>query len=232
MIEVRKSKERGYEDKGWLKTYHTFSFDTYYDPDFMGYRTIRVINEDRVRGGKGFGTHFHKDMEILTYVIAGAIEHKDSLGNTGLISAGECQRMTAGSGIQHSEYNLSHEVEAHFLQIWILPNQNGLTPDYSQKSFSSASKWGQWCLIASNNGRGGSLIIHQDVDLYSTILDKDDELTFEGLSDRYYWVQVISGSFLVGNQTLHAGDAAAINDTLSLQFKALEGGEVLLFDLA
>src|ERR1700733_2928205 len=151
MIKVRPSLERGYEDKGWLQSSHTFSFDTYYDPDYLGFRQLRVINQDSVKGGKGFGSHNHKDMEILTFVLDGAIEHQDSLGHTSLMRPGEVQRMSAGTGITHSEYNLSHLLPVHFLQIWIYPEKHGIEPSYEKKVFSSASKWGQWCLICSRN---------------------------------------------------------------------------------
>ncbi len=232
MIKVRPSVERGGEDKGWLLTKHTFSFNSYYDPEFMGFRSLRVINEDVVKGGKGFGAHSHRDMEIVTYVLEGALEHRDSLGNTSVISHGEVQRMTAGTGITHSEYNLSHQIPVHFIQIWIQPKQSGLDPSYAQKVFTSASKWGQWCLMVSNNGRGGSLSIHQDADIYSTLLDEGEEITFEGLLDRYYWVQIVSGSFLVQGASMEAGDGAELQEETAIKIKCLEGGELLLFDLA
>lgn len=231
-MQIRPSLERGYEDKGWLQTFHTFSFDTYYDQNFMNYRTLRVINEDTIAGGKGFPSHFHKDMEIITYVLEGVLEHQDSLGNASVIRPGEVQRMTAGSGITHSEYNLSHELPVHFLQIWINPSQHGLPPGYQQKAFSTAAKWGQWCLLASGNGRNGSLHIHQDVDLYSTLLETGEETIFQGLADRYYWVQVVSGKFLVHKQILSAGDGASLRDEELIEVSCLEGGELLLFDLA
>lgn len=229
---LRASAKRGFEDKGWLKTYHTFSFDTYYDPDYMGYRAIRVINEDELAPGKGFGAHSHKDMEIITYVLEGALEHRDSLGNTSVISKGEVQRMTAGTGINHSEYNLSHQNPVHFLQIWIQPNKNGLTPSYAQKSFSSASKWAQWCLLVSNNGRGGSLTMHQDAEIYATLLESDDEIIYEAMPDRFYWLQVVSGSFVVQEVVLKRGDSLALDEENRIAIKCLEEGELLLFDLA
>ncbi len=231
MIKVRRSSERGYEDKGWLQTYHTFSFDTYYDTKFMGYHVLRVLNEDRLKGGKGFGMHTHKDMEIVTYVLEGALEHKDSLGHVGVIREGELQRMTAGTGIAHSESNLSHFEEVHFLQIWILPENHGLTPSYEQKVFASAAKWGQWCLLVSRNGRSGSLRIHQDCDIYSTILEKGEEMRFEALVGRYYWIQIISGKFLILREILEKGDGCAIEEESLIQIKSEEGGELLLFDL-
>ena len=232
MIRIRRSLDRGFEDKGWLKTYHTFSFDSYYDPEFQGIRQVLVINEDTIQGGKGFGSHSHKDMEILTYVLEGVLEHQDSLGNTNVIRPDEVQRMTAGTGITHSEYNLSHHHPVHFLQIWIRPEQNGLEPSYAKKSFSSASKWGQWCLLCSRNGRDGSLRIHQDVDLYATLLDDNDEIRFEALIDRFFWVHVISGKFLVQETVMEAGDGAYLQDESTIEIHCLTSGELLLFDLA
>ncbi len=231
-MQVRRSKERGFEDKGWLQTFHTFSFDSYYDPEFLGFRTLRVINEDTVSGGKGFSSHSHHDMEILTYVLEGVLEHQDSLGHTSVIQPQEVQRMTAGNGITHSEYNLSHHLPVHFLQIWIRPDQNGLEPSYVKKAFTSASKWGQWCLICSRNGRDGSMRIHQDIDLYATLLDDGDEILFELLSDRYCWIQIISGKFEIKGTTLEAGDGASLQEESSLEIKCLQSGELLLFDLA
>ncbi|NGX61277.1 MAG: Quercetin 2,3-dioxygenase [Chlamydiae bacterium] len=231
MLLVRKGKERGYEDKGWLQTYHTFSFDTYYDPDYLQYHALRVINEDTLKGGKGFGSHFHKDMEILTIVMEGVLEHHDSMGNTNVIRPGEVQHMSAGSGITHSEYNLSHTIPAHFYQIWINPDQFTLEPSYTQKTYSTASKWGKWCLIASRNGRDGSIRIHQDVDLYATLLDDNDELLFEPVYERHYWAQILSGKFLVQEQILDAGDGIAIEDESPIEFRCLQNGEFLLFDL-
>jgi quercetin 2,3-dioxygenase len=232
MIKVRRSQERGYEDKGWLQTFHTFSFDTYYDPDFSGYRQLRVINEDTVKGGKGFSSHSHKDMEIITYVLEGVMEHQDSLGHTSIIRPGEVQRMSAGNGITHSEYNLSHHLPVHFLQIWIYPEKYGIETSYASKLFSPASKWGQWCLICSRNGRDGSLRIYQDADLYATLLDDNDELAFEALIDRYYWIQIVSGRFLVQEMILEPGDGAAISDESTIEIRCLSSGELLLFDLA
>lgn len=231
MITVRPSKERGYEDKGWLQTFHTFSFDTYYDPKHMSFRVLRVINEDRVKGGKGFGSHNHKDMEILTYVLEGALEHKDSLGSTSAIRPGEVQIMSAGSGVTHSEYNLSHQMPVHFLQIWINPSSYGIEPTYAKRLFSSASKWGQWLLICSPNGRDGSLRIHQDVDLYTTLLDEGDQLIFDALPERFYWIQIISGRFMISGVSVETGDGMHISEELNIDIKCILGGELLLFDL-
>ena len=232
MIQIRKGHERGFRDKGWLKSHHTFSFDTYYDPDFLGFHELLVLNEDIVKGGKGFGTHSHKDMEILTYVIDGVLEHRDSMGNTSVVRPGEVLRMSAGTGITHSEYNLSHQIPVHFLQIWVRPDMHALEPSYAQKMFSTASKWGQWCLIASRNGREGSLRLHQDVDLYATLLDANDASAFEALIDRHYWIHIVSGKFLVQESILEAGDGAALEDESTIEIRALESGELLLFDLA
>lgn len=232
MINLRLSEERGYENKGWLETYHTFSFDTYYDPKYVGFHSLRVINEDTVVGGKGFAAHAHHDMEIITYVLEGVLEHKDSMGNTGIIRPGEVQRMSAGTGVTHSEYNLSHHLPVHFFQMWINPEQHNIEPSYTQKLFSSASKWGQWCLMVSRNGREGSLRVHQDADLYSTILDSGDEIAFEALVDRHYWIQILHGEFSLLGKTLKKGDGAAIEEESSLKIQCLKGGELILFDLA
>ncbi len=233
MIKPRYSRDRAYEDRGWLKTFHTFSFDQYYDPNFMNYRTLRVINEDRVSEGKGFPAHEHNNMEIITYILEGALEHRDNLGNTSTLTKGEIQMMSAGTGIVHSEYNPSQYNDVHFLQIWILPNKNNLSPQYVQKQFSSALKWEDWCLLVSQNGREGSLKIHQDADLYSTILDKGGEIAFQMMKDRFYWIQILSGKFQILDIVLSHGDAGAIEEEdSSLQIRCLEAGEVLLFDLS
>lgn len=230
-ISIRRSKERGYENNDWLQTYHTFSFGEYYDSKFMGYSSLRVINEDRVQPGKGFGAHPHKDMEIITYVLSGALEHQDSLGNKGVIQASEVQKMSAGTGVVHSEHNFSQHEEVCFFQIWIYPEHFGIAPAYEQKVFSSAAKWGQWCLIASNNTRNGSLKIHQDADIYASILDQDGRLHFEALPNRHYWIQIISGKFVVQNHLLNAGDGAALTEETSIDISCKEGGEFLFFDL-
>lgn len=231
MLHLRRAVDRGHEDKGWLQTHHTFSFDSYYDPEHLGFKSLRVINEDVVSGGKGFSAHFHKDMEIVTYVISGTLEHQDSLGNTGVIRSGEVQLMSAGTGIMHSERNFHSEIPAHFLQIWIRPNQNSLEPTYTQRQFSSASKWGQWRLLVSNNGREGSIRIHQDADIYATLLEEDDQIDFQTLLERFYWVQIVSGKFMIQNTLLEAGDGGAICNELNIDVRCLEGGELLLFDL-
>ncbi len=231
MIILRKSKERGFEDHEWLQTYHSFSFGNYYDPHFINYRTLRVLNEDTLQGGKGFGSHSHKDMEIITYVLEGTLETRDSLGHTDTLRADEVQLLSAGSGMIHSEYNLSPYLPAHSLQIWIQPDKFGLDPKYTKKTFSSAAKWGQWCLICSRNGREGSLQIHQDVDLYATLLDDNHELTFEASEERFYWIQVISGKFQINETILEAGDSVSMNSISQIPVHCLIAGELLLFDL-
>ena len=232
MLQIRRSKERGYEDKGWLQMYHTFSFGDYYDPDFLNYRSIRVINEVTLKGGKGLGMHTHRDMEMFIYVIDGVLEHKDDRGHTALIRPGEVQKISAGVELTHGEYNLSHNLPVHFMEFWITPEESGLQPMVTHKLFSSASKWGQWCLIASKNGRDGSMRIHQDVDIFTTLLDDNDELSFETLSERYYWIQVISGKFLFQESILEAGDGAAVQDEPTIEARCLQAGEFFLFDLA
>jgi redox-sensitive bicupin YhaK (pirin superfamily) len=232
MIKLRLSQERGYENRDWLESYHTFSFNTYYDPNFINYRSLRVINEDRVKGGKGFGEHSHKNMEIITYVIEGALEHRDSLGNRHVIRQGEIQLMSAGTGIIHSEYNFFQHDAVHFLQIWILPNKSDLSPKYAQKQFSTASKWETWCLLVSENGRDGSLTIQQDADLYSSLLEKGGEIKFQTVDERFYWIQILSGKFQILDTVLNQGDAGAIQQESLFTIQCLEEGEIFLFDLA
>src|SRR5581483_6022908 len=193
MITIRKSGDRGHAEHGWLDSRHTFSFADYYDQDQMGFRTLRVINEDRVRPGEGFGTHPHRDMEIVSYVLEGALEHKDSLGTSSVIRPGEVQRMTAGSGVLHSEYNPSQKEPVHFLQIWILPEKKGLRPGYEQKAFPDDQRSNRLRLVASRDGRDGSLTIHQDVDLYSTLLEKGKAVSHALQPGRHAWIQVTRG---------------------------------------
>lgn len=232
MIKIRTASERGYDDKGWLQSRHTFSFDTYYDADFLGYRHLRVINENWIRGGKGFGFHSQKDVEIVTYVIDGVLEYQDNRGNSCVVRPGEVQRVCAGSGIEMREVNLSHHVPVHFLQIWINPNLYSLEPSYGKRIFSSASKWGQWRLICSGNGREGSLSVHQDADLYSTILDEGDWQIFDAFADRYYWLQVVAGKFAFDDSVIEAGDGAAVSEVNQITIHCLAAGELLLFDLS
>jgi redox-sensitive bicupin YhaK (pirin superfamily) len=226
MIRVRKSEERGHFDHGWLNTYHTFSFADYHDPDFMGFRSLRVINEDRVEAGSGFGTHGHRDMEIISYVLEGELGHADSMGTGSVILPGDVQRMSAGTGVMHSEKNPA-DVPVHFLQIWILPERRGIKPGYEQKAFPSSDGM---LLVASREGRDGSLAIHQDVDLYRATLRDESNMTFEFRPDRYGWLQVVRGRMTVNGQQLSAGDGAAIEAEERLMIAGT--GEALLFDLA
>jgi redox-sensitive bicupin YhaK (pirin superfamily) len=228
MIRVRKAEERGHFDHGWLNTYHTFSFADYHDPDFMGFRSLRVINEDRVQPGQGFGTHGHRDMEIISYVLEGELGHRDSMGTGSVIRPGEVQRMSAGTGVMHSEKNASDEL-VHFLQIWILPERQGITPGYEQKAFPSSERGGRLRLVASHDGRDSSLTIHQDVDLYTTTLRSGGSVSFDFRPNRYGWAQVTRGSVSLNGQQLDAGDGAAIENEQKLTIAG--DGEMLLFDL-
>jgi redox-sensitive bicupin YhaK (pirin superfamily) len=232
-MQVRARNDRGQTKIDWLESYHTFSFGDYHDQRHMGFSDLRVINDDVVRGGGGFDTHGHRDMEIITYVISGTLAHKDSLGNGSLIRPGDVQRMTAGTGIRHSEFNPSETEPVHLLQIWILPAQKGLTPGYEQKAFSTAERHGQWCLLASPDGRDNALTVHQDIALYGTILPVGAQLGFELGTGRLGWAQVATGVVQLNGQLLEAGDGVAIGP--GEQNVLLEGvsreSEVLLFDL-
>ena len=232
MIDIRRSAERGGGDFGWLKTQHSFSFDTYHDPRFMGFRSLRVINEDRVQAGHGFPMHPHRDMEIITYVLEGALEHKDSMGNGSIIRPGDGQRMSAGTGVRHSEANASKTDAAHLLQIWILPDRRGHEPGYEQKAFPEAEKRGKLRLIASPDGSDGSVTIHQDAKLYASLLQPGQEVKHELGKGRYAWLQVAKGAVELNGQSLSQGDGAAVSDEQRLTVKATEDAEVLLFDLA
>jgi hypothetical protein len=216
-----------------LNTYHTFSFADYYNPEMMGFRALRVINEDRVSPGEGFGKHSHANMEILSYVIQGAIAHKDSTGGEEVLRPHEWQRMTAGTGIQHSEYNPSGTEGLHFYQIWIQPEKNDLKPGYEQKVFSAAKKQGKLKLVASGDARGGSLKINQDVSVYNSILQRGEGISYKPAKDRYIWLQVVKGELSLGGEILTAGDGAAISHEETLEIKAMEDEtEFILFDLA
>jgi hypothetical protein len=230
MITVRKSEDRGHFDHGWLNTYHTFTFSDYYDPAFMGFRSLRVINEDRVRAGAGFGTHGHRDMEIVSYVLEGSLAHRDNMGNGGVIRPGEVQRMSAGSGVLHSEMNGSNDELVHFLQIWIMPQERGIKPSYEQKRFEDADRSGVLRLVASSNPQNGAVKLHQDVEIYSTLLDNGASVTHEFRPDRYGWVQVARGEIELNGQKLVAGDGAAIENEKTVTISG-KGAEVLLFDL-
>ena len=232
MITLRKSENRGHANHGWLNTYHTFSFANYYDPTHMGFRSLRVINQDRVHPGKGFPTHSHNDMEIVTYVLEGALEHKDSLGTGSIIRPGDVQRMSAGTGIAHSEYNHSQTEGVHFLQIWILPNKKGVKPTYEQKTYSDEEKRGNLRLIVSEDGRSNSVTIHQDVDTYTTLLDTGEQVIHQLKPNRHAWVQVARGSLMLNDNLLEAGDGAAVSNEESLKLVGKEMAEVLLFDMA
>ena len=232
MITIRKSEERGHVKIDWLDSRHTFSFGDYYDPNHMSFRSLRVINEDHVAPGSGFGAHPHRDMEILTYVVDGVLEHKDNMGNGSLIQPGEIQRMSAGTGIVHSEFNHSKTAPVHLLQIWILPERKGLPPGYEQRTFSRAQKLNKLCLIASPDARDGSVRVHQDLSLYAAILTEDTESVHLVVAQRGVWVQVVRGSVKINKQILNAGDACAVELAEALRIKASEESEILLFDLA
>lgn len=232
MITLRPSHERGHANHGWLDTYHTFTFGGYYDAGHMGFRHLRVINEDRVQPGTGFGTHSHRDMEILTYVLEGELEHKDSMGNGSVIRPGEVQRMSAGTGVTHSEYNHSKSEPVHLLQIWIVPERKGLKPEYEQRSFPLKEKRGHLRLIAARDGRGGAVTVHQDVDLFAALLDRGERVAHRLNSGRYAWVQVARGAVMVNGVSLKVGDGAAISEEETLEVSASEASEALLFDLA
>lgn len=232
MITIRKSNERGQADHGWLQSQHTFSFSSYYDPKHMGFRDLRVINEDKVAPGAGFPTHPHRDMEIISYVLDGSIEHKDSMGNGSVIRPGDVQRMTAGTGVTHSEFNHSASVPVHFLQIWVQPNRRGLAPGYAQKSFPAIEAGDGLTLVISPDGQGGSLPIHQDVRLYAAKLAAGKSMTQALAPSRHAWLQLITGSLNLGDATLQAGDGAAISDAGTIQLAAAEDAHFLLFDLA
>lgn len=234
MINYRKAQDRGVTELGWLSSRHTFSFDTYYDPGHMNFRTLRVINEDTVAPGQGFPTHPHRDMEIVTYVVSGQLEHKDSMGNGSIIRSGEIQRMTTGSGVTHSEYNPSHEHPVHFLQIWILPDEKGLSPGYEQKDYRHMMKEDDLTLIASRDGRLGSVTINQDVDLYTCRLavGKDIDVAIAIAQGRGLWIQLIKGELIVAEGKLLSGDACSVTGEKAVRLQAEGESLFLLFDLA
>ncbi|MBK9573584.1 MAG: pirin family protein [Rhodoferax sp.] len=231
MLTIRKSQQRGYADHGWLKSFHSFSFAGYYDPQHMGWGNLRVINEDWIAPGMGFGTHGHRDMEIVTYVLAGSLAHKDSMGNVESIPAGEVQRMSAGTGVQHSEFNHANDATTHLLQIWIEPNAVGLTPSYEQARFLDDEKRGQLRLIASGDGAQGSVTIHADARLYAGLLDGVQTAQLAVAPHRKVYVHLVRGELVVNEQTLSAGDAALMSDELMLTLRAGKDAEVLVFDL-
>ena len=231
MLDIIRSEDRGGADHGWLQAKHTFSFAEYHNPERVHFGSLRVINEDRIAPAQGFGTHPHRDMEIVTYIIKGAIEHKDSMGNGTIIHAGEVQRMTAGTGVLHSEFNHSENEELHLLQIWIFPEQKNLKPGYEQTLFSREAKLNQLKLIGSRDGRDGSITIHQDVDLYASVLDSGKEVSLGDVTDRRIFVQIVSGDLVVNDQQLFAGDGLQISDVDAIKVRAITDAEFLLFNL-
>ena len=232
MITLRRSSDRGHADHGWLNSYHSFSFAGYHDEKHMGFGNLRVINEDRIAPGTGFGTHSHKDMEIISYVLKGNLGHKDSMGNVKGIPPGDVQRMSAGTGVQHSEFNHSEGQITHFLQIWIEPNVRGIAPGYEQKTFSALEKRGKLRLVASNDGADGSVKLHADAKIYAGLLDGDESVTLALDPTRKAYVQLVSGGLEVNGQTLAQGDAALLQQETQLQLVRGQSAEVLVFDLA
>jgi redox-sensitive bicupin YhaK (pirin superfamily) len=232
MLALRRADERGTGDHGWLHSKHTFSFAGYYDPRHMGFRSLRVINEDRVEPGHGFGAHPHRDMEIISYVVEGALEHADSMGTGSVIRPGDVQRMSAGTGVVHSEYNHSKVQPVHFLQIWIEPKERGQQPSYEQKHFAEQDKRGRWKLVASEDGRDASVRVHQDVNLHAALVDGEEQLSFTPAPGRHFWLHVARGELTVSGQRLRAGDAVSGSTEEPLQLSAGADAEVLLFDLA
>lgn len=231
MIKLRKSEERGHANHGWLDSYHSFSFNRYYDPAHMQYSVLRVINEDVIAPDRGFDMHPHRDMEIVTYMLGGELRHMDSLGNGSVIRAGDVQRMSAGTGVVHSEFNASSSESAHLLQIWVLPERKDIEPGYEEKHFARDEKLNQWRLIASHDARQGSLLVHQDISLFATVLEQGKTLEYQLAEQRSIYLQVARGSVSLSGQVLLAGDAAKVEQLPALQLQALEDAELLLFDL-
>ncbi len=232
MITIRRSSERGHADHGWLNSYHTFSFASYHDPKHMGFRSLRVINEDRVAAGQGFGMHGHRDMEIVSYVLDGQLEHKDSMGNGEILKPGEFQRITAGTGILHSEFNPSPDTATHFYQIWLLPERKGIDPSYQQRSFDARDRLNRWQVVASPDAEDGSLLIHQDAKIHLADLSSGAELTYSLRADRHAWLQVLRGAVKLNGQQLETSDAAAVSEESLFRLTSEAGAEVMLFDLA
>jgi hypothetical protein len=232
MIHIRRSEDRGLADHGWLHSQHSFSFADYYDPQWMGWGNLRVINEDRIAPGTGFGTHGHRDMEIISYVLQGELAHKDSMGNIKGIPPGDVQRMSAGTGVQHSEFNHAPNATTHFLQIWIEPNVRGIAPSYEQKTFSTAEKTGRLRLVASPDGADGSVTIHADAALYAGLLDADQRAQVTIAPGRKAYVHLVRGELKVNGQALSTGDAAVMADETQIELSDAQGAEVLVFDLA
>ena len=232
MITIRKAADRGHFDHGWLDTWHTFSFADYFDPDWMEFRALRVINDDRVQPGQGFGMHPHRDMEILTVVLEGALEHKDSMGTGAVIHPGDVQRMSAGTGVTHSEYNASRKAPVHFLQIWIQPDRRGVAPSYEQKTFSQADKSGQLRLVASPDGANGSVTVHADARIYAALLATGEAADHELATGRHAWVHTVRGRARVNGVDLAAGDAVALSEERTVRIEGIDAAELLVFDLA
>jgi quercetin 2,3-dioxygenase len=232
MLTVRKAADRGHAQHGWLDSHHTFSFADYYDPQHMGFRSLRVINDDRVEGGKGFGAHPHRDMEIISYVLDGALAHKDSMGTGATIKPGDVQRMSAGTGVVHSEFNASPKDEVHFLQIWLVPDQRGIKPSYEQKAFSDADKRGRLRLVASPDAADGSIAIHSDARVYAGLFGKGDKAQFAVPDGRYAWVQVARGKVRINDLELSEGDGLAVEKERELRVDGVSESEILVFDLA
>ena len=232
MIQVRKAADRGHANHGWLDTYHTFSFGDYHDREHMGFRSLRVMNEDRVEPGKGFGTHPHRDMEIVTYVLEGALEHKDSMGNGEVLRPGEFQRMSAGTGITHSEFNPSEVEPVHLYQIWLFPERKGIEPSYEQKQFRDEERHNQLRLVASRNAAEGSLMIHQNACIFLSKIDNGEQVSHRLAEGRHAWLQVLRGSVLLNGDDLQTSDGAAVSEESSLTIQATSDAEIMLFDLA
>lgn len=232
MFSIRKSGERGYADHGWLKSRHTFSFANYFDPKQMGFKNLRVINEDKIAGGTGFGSHPHSDMEIISYVVQGALEHKDSMGTKAIIRPGEVQRMSAGTGVIHSEINAQINEETHFFQIWITPNIKGAIPGYGQKSFENELNTKSLVHVISKDGRDSSIEINQDADMFISRLKKDEDFDYIIRPERGLWLQVVKGHIETAGNTLKSGDALSTLDEPLIKIKAIEDSEIILFDLA
>ncbi len=231
MLTIRAAQARGVANFGWLDSRHTFSFGQYHDPNYMGFADLRVINEDKVAPNEGFPTHAHQDMEIITYVLAGALEHRDSLGTGSVIKPGDVQRMSAGTGIRHSEYNASQTDPVHFLQIWILPAQKGIAPSYQQNHFATADKLSKLRLLGSQDGRDGSIVIHQDIDLYAAVLPSGASVTHALAPKRVGWLQVARGEVKINDRILTAGDGVAIANEPTIDLQGISETEVLLFDM-
>lgn len=231
MLQVRKSESRGKANHGWLNSQHSFSFGHYHDPEHVGFGPLLVINEDKVEGGQGFGTHGHRDMEIISYVLSGALEHKDSMGTGSVLHYGDVQRMSAGTGVRHSEFNGSRSEQVHFLQIWIQPSETGIPPSYEEKNFAPETKLGQLRLIASNDGREGSVLVHQDAAIYATIMTSGDSLKHELAAGRIAYAHVIRGEVTINGTALKGGDALKITEETLVTLDQAKAAEILLFDL-